>query len=144
MNGSVSRHPLFRALGVVILVAALYLGWTWHSRRSASLQLQERLQERSPEARNQKIVDAYGGDELTILSFYGMPGVIRPGEEAELCYGVSNAAEVRMEPPVEHVWPSLGRCVKVAPERAPEYTLIGEDAAGRSKTASLIIKVQRE
>ncbi|MBN2337934.1 MAG: hypothetical protein JXP48_05265 [Acidobacteria bacterium] len=144
MNGSVWRHPLFRAMGAVILVAALYLGWTWYSRRSASLQLQERLQERSPEAQNQKIVDAYGGDELRILSFYGVPGVVRPGESAELCYGVSNASKVRMEPPVEHVWPSLGRCVQVAPGRDTEYTLVVEDAAGRSKTARLTIQVRAE
>ncbi len=144
MNRSGWVHRAIPVLGIFIFGAALYLGWTWHARSSARRQLAERLEGRSPEAQNRKIVDAYGGAELTILSFYGMPGVIRPGEGAELCYGVSNASRVRIEPPVEHVWPSLGRCVKVAPERDTEYTLIVEDAAGRSRTARLTIQVRGE
>lgn len=144
MNRSGLVHRAVPVLGIVIVIAALYLGWTWHARGSARRQLAERVAGRSPEAQNRKIVEAYGGAELTILSFYGVPDAIRPGEEAELCYGVSNANMVRIEPPVEHVWPSLGRCVKVAPERDTEYTLIARDAAGRSKTARLTIQVRGE
>jgi len=126
---------------VIIVLGVLYLGWTFYSRKSANGEFAERIQERkSSDA--QKTIDAYGGDKLTILAFYGMPGTINRGKSAQLCYGVSNAKDVRIDPPVDYVWPSLSRCVNISPTRDTEYTLIAVDDKGNKKTANLTIKVK--
>ena len=41
--------------------------------------------------------ETLGGDRFEILNFYAVPGVIRRGDSAQLCYGVSNAKTVRLE-----------------------------------------------
>ena len=57
--------------------------------------------------------------------------------------GVVNAKEVRLDPPVEKVWPSMSRCFDVAPANTPHYTLTAEAADHKPVTASLDITVQR-
>ena len=37
------------------------------------------------------VLEQLGGKELAIKSFYASPGVIRKGENVQLCYGVANA-----------------------------------------------------
>jgi hypothetical protein len=132
---------ILRYTWVLIVLGGIFLGWTFYSRKSANKEFSKRIQERKS-SNAQMTIDAYGGDKLTILSFYGMPGVIRKGKAAQLCYGVSNAKDVRIDPPVEYVWPSLNRCVDVSPARDAEYTLIAVDDQGNKKTAKVTIKVQ--
>ena len=60
-----------------------------------------------------------------------------------LCYGVVNANEVRLDPPVEKVWPSLSRCFDVAPTKTTHYTLSAEGADHKVVTESLDVVVQR-
>jgi len=60
---------------------------------------------------------------VRITNFYAYPEHPAPGEKTLLCYGVENATEVRLEPPVDRVWPTLTRCVE-APARAATYKLI--------------------
>ena len=43
-----------------------------------------------------------------------------------LCYGVDNASVVRLEPPVEKVWPSMSRCFPITPVKPVTYTLTAE------------------
>jgi hypothetical protein len=57
------------------------------------------------------------GDGVKILQFYARDGVVTEGEKTVLCYGVSNARSVRIDPPVEGVGPALTRCVEVQPKR---------------------------
>ena len=131
----------FRFTWGIIVLWGLYLGLTFHSRQSTKKDLVERIQERkSSEA--QKTIDAYGGDKLSILAFYGIPGTIHRGKNAQLCYSVSNAKDVRIKPPVEYVWPSLSRCVNISPAHDTEYALIAVDDKGNKKTANLTIKVK--
>ena len=87
------------------------------------------------------MVDAYGGESLAILNFYANPATIRPGETTQLCYSVPNAENVRIEPPVENVWPSLSRCVDVTPTDDTVYTLIAEDDSGNTVTANTTVEV---
>ena len=71
------------------------------------------------------------------------PPLIRRGETAQLCYGVSNAKTVRIEPrPACGVWPSLARCVEVAPTKDTAYSLTAEDGKGNTKTATVEVKVK--
>ena len=77
------------------------------------------------------------------MSFYASPGVIRRGDHVNLCYGVNGAAQVRLDPPVEKVWPSQSRCFAVAPREDTAYKLTVEDAAGHTVSQSFVLKVMR-
>jgi hypothetical protein len=126
---------------VIIVVGGIYLGWTFHSRISTNREFIQRIEDRKT-AEAQKTIEAYGGDRLTILAFYGTPAMIHRGKAAQLCYSVSNAKDVRIDPPVDYVWPSLSRCVSVSPIRDTEYTLIAVDEKGNKKSSSITIKVK--
>ena len=77
------------------------------------------------------------------MNFYASPSTIQPGSHATLCYGVNGAKTVRIEPPVEAVWPAVSRCLQVTPRKDTEYKLIAEDAAGHSVSRSFVLKVAR-
>jgi hypothetical protein len=116
---------MFRITLVTLTVACLYLR-----------QMEERKAKQS-----RSVTDAYGGDKLTIITFYATPPTVRPGEKTQLCYGVSNSTNVRMEPPVENVLPALSHCVDVSPKRTTTYKLIAEDDKGNVKTVGTTVQV---
>ena len=126
---------------LILAVAFVYLGGIFYSRRRDRQDFVRRLEEPKA-AQDRAIVDAHGGKKLTVLSFYATPGTVRPGARAQLCYGVSNARSVRIEPPVPNVWPSFSRCVEVSPAADTEYRLIAEDAEGNTATAATAIRVR--
>ena len=68
---------------------------------------------------------------------------IAPGEKALLCYSVINATAVRLDPPVEKVWPAMSRCFDVTPARSTRYTLTAEGAEHRTVSESIEIAVMR-
>jgi hypothetical protein len=83
---------------------------------------------------------------LRILHFYASPGAVHRGEEISLCYGVAQAASVRIEAGPQRmalpgVWPNFNRCAIVAPRRDTRYTLIAEDSAGARRELSLEVTV---
>ncbi len=80
-------------------------------------------------------------DGVKILQFYARDGVLTEGEKTVLCYGVSNAKSVRIDPPVEGVGPALTRCVEVRPKRETRYTLIAEGSDGRTMSQSFDVRV---
>src|SRR5579863_1273800 len=99
------KAPLF-----MLGLAALYVGWVFFSRwneNRAAEQAAEAIRARD----NARIVEMYGSGNLEILSFYTTAHTIRHGAKTLLCYGVSNAAAVRIEPDVEPLKPSLSRCL---------------------------------
>jgi hypothetical protein len=81
------------------------------------------------------------GDQLKILDFYGTPSITR-GASALLCYSVVNAKSVRLDPPVEDVWPSLSRCFNVSPAKTTRYAFTAESANGETASRSFEVKVQ--
>src|SRR5579885_3792010 len=91
---------------VVVLIAAIYAGWSFWSRGRANATF-EKKREMDEAKRAAAVVRAYGGDELKILAFYASPATIGPGEKTLLCYGANNAATVQIEPPVGEIAPSL-------------------------------------
>jgi hypothetical protein len=126
--------------GVVLLLAVIYVGWVFFSRRQANQALEEKAAtERRAKAR--QTFEMMGGNRFDILGFYADPVSIRAGETAELCYSVSNAKSVRLEPPSEPVWPAFSRCVHVSPHKTTAYTLTAEDAAGHTKSTTIKIEV---
>jgi hypothetical protein len=125
---------------VGLAVAALYLVWVGLSRQSMNRE-SERVQQQKTRKDSGGIPQELAGSDLKILHFYASPSEVIEGEKANVCYGVLNAAEVRLEPPVEELYPTLNRCVSVSPRRTGEYRLIAQSAAGIA-TASFSLKVK--
>jgi hypothetical protein len=78
-------------------------------------------------------------DPVRISQFYASPATPTKGEKTMLCYGVENATEVRIDPPVDRVWPAASHCLEVKPTRTTTYTLT---ALRGSETVSKSITVQ--
>jgi len=131
---------VLRFTWILVALAALYAGWVIYSRRQENRELEQRALERK-RAADRFAVEQMGGDRFEILNFYASSANIRRGETVQLCYGVSNAKTVRLEPQPNAVWPSVARCVDIAPTHDTTYTLTIEDGKGNSKSASLTVKV---
>ncbi len=125
---------------VLLLLAGLYVGWIFLSRWQANQALEEKAATQR-RAQDRQTFEMMGGDRFEILGFYADPGSIRAGETAELCYSVSNAKSVTLEPQSEPVWPAFSRCVHVSPHKTTTYTLTAEDAAGHTKSAAIQVEV---
>ncbi|MGA8223292.1 MAG: hypothetical protein WB780_16695 [Candidatus Acidiferrales bacterium] len=134
------RNPLLYTSTLLIL-AMIYVGWTFHSRREAARQLEQRAKEKE-KADAVQTYEMLGGDRFEILNFYAIPGTIHRGDSAQLCYGVSNAKTVRLEPQTNPVWPSASRCVDVTPNKNTTYTLTAEDGHGNTKTMTVTVTVR--
>jgi hypothetical protein len=125
-------------LGVLILLGLIYDGFIFYSRANRNREEKQALADRAAE-QERKTAAAYGGLGLKILTFYAAHVPDRP---TSLCYGVTGAKTVRMEPPVDGVWPALTRCVQVSPKKDTEYKLIAEDKAGHAVTQSVAVHVR--
>ncbi len=126
---------------LVVGVALLYVGWVFLSRWQENREIEQRAQSEK-RVEEQRTVEMLGGKRFEILHFYASPGVIRRGETTLLCYGVSNAQSVRLEPQTSAVWPSYSRCVTVSPKKSTTYTLTAADSAGSVKTATVLVEVR--
>lgn len=84
-------------------------------------------------------------EPVKIVSFYPAEPVVAPDAPATLCYGVENAASVRLTPPVEAVWPAMSRCFTVNPRVATKFTLtaVGKDGKEVSWTTELKVGKKR-
>jgi hypothetical protein len=127
--------------GVVLLLAGLYVGSVFLSRRQANQALEEKAATER-RAQDRQTFEMMGGNRFEILGFYADPSSIGPGETADLCYSVSNAKSVKLEPQSEPVWPAFSRCVHVSPRKTTTYTLTAEDAAGHTKSATISVEVR--
>ncbi len=125
-----------------VIVALLYVGWTFFSRWQESRDLRKKaVEEQVAEAR--KTVEAYGNGQVKIMNFTITPAVLDRGEKAQICYGVSNAKTVTLEPQAdEGIWPSLARCVEASPRKTTTYTLTAIDANGHTDQKALTLQVQ--
>jgi len=133
------RNPLLYT-SALLIISILYVGWIFSGRRQAARELEQRAKEKE-RADATKTYEMLGGERFEILSFYAVPGLIHRGDSAQLCYGVSNAKSVRLEPQPNPVWPSAARCVGVSPTKDTTYTLTAEDGHGNTKTMTLTVQV---
>jgi hypothetical protein len=111
---------------IPILLALIYSGWVIWQRNQP-------IQRPQPPAGP----DPYG-TALKIQGFYVENGALSPGQKTLLCYGVVNAKTVSIDPPVGDVWPSLSRCMEIAPTKTTHYILTAGDG---QKTVSQAIDV---
>jgi hypothetical protein len=127
---------------VAFLVVGVYIGWIFYSRWESNRALLEKSAEKQ-RSQNQKTYEMMGGDRFEILSYVANPAIIKAGEQSSLCYSVSNAKALKIEPKTdEPVWPAFGRCVHVSPRHTTKYILTIEDGAGQAKTASAEVQVR--
>jgi hypothetical protein len=134
-----------RISAIVILALLLYTSYivVHRYRENRQADAKASVEQRAKERENaQRGYESLGGSEFAILNFYALPAEIYRGDSATLCYGVSNAKSLRLDPPAEEVWPSASRCFDVSPKKTTTYQLTAEDAAGRTTTASVTIKVR--
>lgn len=137
------KNPLLYS-SMVVAVVLLFVVITMFSRWLDARNTERRAaQERAEKQREQDraAVEQMGGSNFSILDFYAAPKAIRRGESAQLCYGVSNAKTVTLEPQPQPVWPSTARCVSVSPTKTTTYTLTIGDVAGKTKSATAEVRV---
>jgi hypothetical protein len=127
-------------LTIALLAAVAYDAWVFYSRWSYARQAERTRQEKEA-ADARKTLDMLGGGNLKILSFYATPGTIHRGDHASLCFGVTGAQSVRMEPAIEALRPALSYCLQVSPAKDTEYKLIAGDDAGHSANSTVTLRV---
>ncbi len=84
---------------------------------------------------------AANNEPVKITAFYPRETVVTEGDKTLLCYGVSNAKSVRIDPPVDGVSPSLTRCVEVRPKGETTYTLTAEGFDGKAVSQSVTVRI---
>lgn len=125
---------------VVFVLAAAYVGGVFYFRWHGDRVIREQAAA-AKRAEDQKVFEGMGGDRFDILEFFPYPGEMSRGDSTMLCYGVSNAKSVTLEPQPNAVWPAFERCVSVSPKKTTTYTLTATDAAGHTKSATVTVVV---
>jgi hypothetical protein len=140
---SAVRRPILYS-SFALLAVFLYVVFIFFSRWNENRKIQHRATEERSEkqlADDRPAIEQLGGKELAIQNFYASATTIHRGESLQLCYGVANAKTVKLEPQDSPVWPSHYRCVDVSPKKDTTYTLTIQDAAGKTQTQTIDIKV---
>ena len=138
------KNPLLYS-SIVVGTALLVVLWILYSRWQENRLIERRTRQETSrkQLENDRLtLEQLGGKELAIQSFYASPGAIHRGESVQLCYGVANAKNVKLEPQPNAVWPSYAYCVNVSPAKSTTYTLTISDASGNTKTESLKVVVK--
>jgi hypothetical protein len=126
---------------VLLIVAAAYAGYTFYSRWSSAREAESRAADAKLQA-DKNVSAALGGNEVVKLLTFTAPSYAKRGEPINLCYGVSNAVSVTVEPHIEDTKPSYLHCMQTVFKKETTYTLTAKDAAGRSVGGSLTVHVQ--
>ncbi|HWY07871.1 MAG TPA: hypothetical protein VNY24_13500 [Candidatus Acidoferrales bacterium] len=137
------KNP-FLYSSLVIFAVILYVSYILYTRYESSREYERQTKERQAEQRREEdrlAVEQLGGSELAIRGLYVSPAAIHPGESAQLCYDVANAKTVTLDPPAGEVWPSHSRCLTLSPRKTTTYTLSIADAAGKTVTQSVELRV---
>jgi hypothetical protein len=138
------KSPTFYT-SLAILVIAVYVSYVLLSRYESNrtfVQREEAKQAAAQRESDRNAVEQLGGSELAIRSMYISPVEIHRGESAQLCYDVSNAKTVTLDPPEAEVWPSHSRCVNLSPKKTTTYTLTIKGATGDPVAQSVELKVR--
>jgi hypothetical protein len=142
-NRSIFRNPLLYT-STLVLAAFLFVGWIFYSRWQVNRDYEQRVSAREAQKRQDDAhaAELMGGDRFDILTFYAIPDSIASGQMTTLCYSVSNAQKVRLDPPEAAVWPSPSRCIHLNPKKTTAYTLTITDAKGQEKAATVTVTVR--
>lgn len=128
---------------VALILAALYVAWTFYSRHESARQEQEAIETKQREAEKRKADLILGSGEVKFTTFSADNGLLKSGETTRLCYGVVNATTLKIDPPVgEPVKPTNRHCVEIAPKQTTTYTITASNDKGDTKTSSLTVQVK--
>jgi hypothetical protein len=127
---------------IAMIIAALYVAWTFYSRHEANRAAVEAIQNKKAEENKRYVGQLYGSGEVKFIAMSADSGVLTRGEKTQLCYGVVNAKAVNVDPPVEQLKPSYHHCFEIAPKKTTTYTFTADDGAGHTKSESLTIQVK--
>ena len=136
---------LWMGFGAVALIVLAYVGYTMWSRKTQDADLaykQQAAKSAQQRESDAAAVEELGGSDFKILAFYASPGLIHRGETVDMCYGVSNAKTVKLDPPEGNVWPSANRCLQVTPKKTTTYTLTIDDGKGKTANQQLTVTVK--
>jgi hypothetical protein len=136
---------LWLGFGAVVLIVLGFVGYTFWSRRTENADLaykQQAAKSAQQRESDAAAVEELGGSDFKILAFYASPGLIHRGDTVDMCYGVSNAKTVKLDPPAGNVWPSANRCMQVSPKKTTTYTLTIDDGKGNTANQQLTINVR--
>jgi hypothetical protein len=139
------RSPLAAVLPyttVAVIIAALYVAWTFYSRHEANVKAEQELAARQAEHTQREARAIFGSGGLSFRTWSADKAVVRPGETAHICYGIVDAKSVRIDPPVEQLKPSYLHCLEVAPKQTTTYKITAEDARGHTASEQLTIQVR--
>ena len=128
----------FLITSLAIAIGLIYIGAVFYMRSQENRDIQEKAAA-IKRTDNKNAVDMLGGNRFEIVTFYAAPGAINRGDSSDLCYGVTNAKSVSLDPPSGEMWPSLDRCFQVSPKKTTTYTLTATDASGQTKTATVTL-----
>lgn len=136
---------LWMGFGGVVLIVLAFVGYTMWSRKTQDADLAYKQQQaKSAQQRESDAaaVEELGGSDFKIIAFYASPGLIHRGDTVDMCYGVSNAKNVTLDPPEATVWPSANRCMQVTPKKTTTYTLTIDDGKGKTANQQLTVTVK--
>lgn len=139
------RSPLQAILPyttIALIVAVLYVAWTFYSRHESNHRAEAAIEARKAEAQKESADQIFGSGAVGFSTFSVDSGTLKRGETTELCYGVVNAQTVKIDPPIEAAKPSYHHCIEIAPKKTTTYTITAADVKGNTKTESLTVQVK--
>jgi len=141
---SIFKNPILYS-SVILLVVAIYVVFLLVSRHQSAIDFERQKAEKAAALRREDdraAVEQLGGSDFAVRALYVSPAAIHRGGSAQLCYDVSNAKTVSLDPPEGQVWPSHSRCLPISPKKTTTYTLTIADANGQTLSQSVELKVQ--
>ena len=127
---------------VAMIIAALYVAYTFYSRHQSDVEAQQAAAAKQREQQQRTVKTVFGSGEILFNNFSADAGVLKAGAHTQLCYGVENATQVVLDPPVAPVKPAYRNCIEIAPKTTTTYKITASDAAGHSKSQSLTVRVE--
>jgi hypothetical protein len=127
---------------VAVIIAALYVAWTFYSRHEANVKAEQALAAKQEDDRQREARQIFGSGGLSFRTWSADKSSVQPGEVAHICYGVVAAKTVKIDPPVEELKPSYLHCLEVAPKKTTTYTITATDAGGHTASQQLTIQVR--
>ena len=134
---------LLRVTTVGVIIAALYVAWTFYSRHQQAQEAEQAIQKKQDDQRKRVADQIFGSGEIKFSTFSIGTSRLKRGETTQLCYGVVNATSVKLDPaPSEPLKPSYRHCLDIAPKKTTTYTITASNAKGESQSQSLTLRVE--
>jgi hypothetical protein len=127
---------------VGILIAVLYVAWTFYSRHQSNVEAERAAAAKEQEKRQRTVDAVFGNGEIMFSVFSADTGVLERGQHTQLCYGVTNAKSVKLDPPIAELKPTYRNCLEIAPAKTTTYTITADDGKGHTKSESLTVQVK--